>query len=54
MAIVKLAVAFCRAAEESVTCALMLKFPEAVGVPEIAPLLVFRLVPGGKVPLTLH
>ncbi len=41
--------------EESVTLAVKFDVPDAVGVPVIAPVLVFKLKPAGRLPvLTLH
>jgi hypothetical protein len=38
---------------ESVTCRPTLKVPGWVGVPEMTPVLVFRLSPGGRSPETM-
>src|SRR5487761_1951505 len=38
------------APSESVTCAVKLKVPAPVGVPEICPVVGFRLTPGGRLP----
>ena len=46
-------VALCAGLAESVTRAVKLKLPVAVGVPEIAPLVGLSVKPGGRVPLTI-
>ena len=40
-------------AAESRTCAVKLNEPEAVGVPEMAPVLAFRVNPPGNAPLLI-
>lgn len=49
------AVAVCGEAAESIACTVKLKVPVVVGVPEIAPVDVFRFNPDGKDPVaTIH
>ena len=38
---------------ESVTCAVTVKLPEAVGEPLIAPVAVFKVTPAGKAPAVM-
>ena len=42
--------AFCCGDAESAACTVMEKLPEAVGVPEIAPLDAVRVTPEGRAP----
>jgi hypothetical protein len=52
-AILKLFVAVDAGLAESVTGAVKLKVPLAVGVPLMAPVVVFRVRPGGNPPLAM-
>ena len=54
MVMERLAVAFCMGWPESVTIKVKLDVPVWVGVPEIAPLLVFRERPCGSEPLVME
>jgi len=38
---------------ESVTCAVMVKLPEAVGEPLIAPVAAFKVTPAGNAPAVM-
>ena len=46
-------VVFCAGLLESLTCAVKLKVPAALGVPVIAPLFAFRFKPAGRAPATI-
>ena len=54
MVMLRLAVTLWVGDSESVTLAVKLKVPAVVGVPVIAPVLVLRLSPGGKLPVLLQ
>ena len=47
----RLAVALCCGVPESVTLAVKLNVPAVVGVPVMAPVLVLRFSPGGRLPV---
>ncbi len=51
MTTLRLAVAVCCGVPESVTLAVKLNVPVEVGVPEMAPVLVLRFIPGGRLPV---
>ena len=53
MAIESCLLADCCVADESFTCTVNVAVPEAVGVPEIAPVELFKLNPAGSEPTVM-